>query len=466
MPEKRQVLLVSPHFPPVNAADHQRIRMAIPHLGEFGWTPTVLTVRESAVVGTRDPLLLESLPEDLVIEACGALPRRTFGGGGMGSLGLRCLWPMALAGDRLLRDGAFDLVYFSTTQFPVMRLGPRWLRRFRVPYVLDYQDPWVSDYYRLNGVRPPGGPLRFALANLVGRVSEPACVRGAAAITSVSESYPQQLHERYPDLPAERCHVLTFGAAERDFEVLEKHAVRQAFFDPHDGHTHWVYVGRGGADMRVALSGLFWALRRWREVDPAAANRIRLHFLGTSYAGGAGAEKTVEPLAVEFGVGDMVEERPERMAYFEALRCLRDADALVVPGSNDPGYTASKLYPYILARRPLLAIFHEASSVLPILEATRAGQGISFSERDTAESIGRRILTNWIEDGCFARTPDVDWATFAPYTARERTRELCRIFDRAAAPAGTSAAAAGSTQATDGAPRPPQKLVHRALRRP
>ena len=39
-----RVLIVSPHFPPVNAPDHQRVRMSLPYLGEFGWEGHVLTV--------------------------------------------------------------------------------------------------------------------------------------------------------------------------------------------------------------------------------------------------------------------------------------------------------------------------------------------------------------------------------------------------------------------------------------
>ena len=39
-----RVLIVSPHFPPVNAPDHQRVRMSLPYLGEFGWEGHVLAV--------------------------------------------------------------------------------------------------------------------------------------------------------------------------------------------------------------------------------------------------------------------------------------------------------------------------------------------------------------------------------------------------------------------------------------
>ena len=40
-----------------------------------------------------------------------------------------------------------------------------------------------------------------------------------------------------------------------------------------------------------------------------------------------------------------------------------DAGAILLMGSSEPHYTASKLYPALLAERPILAVFHEASAV-------------------------------------------------------------------------------------------------------
>ncbi|MEO8204529.1 MAG: hypothetical protein ABI615_00005, partial [Chthoniobacterales bacterium] len=61
----KKVLIVSPHFPPVNAPDMQRVRMALPYFTEFGWEPTVLCVDEDYVEAGRDPYLERSLPSDI-----------------------------------------------------------------------------------------------------------------------------------------------------------------------------------------------------------------------------------------------------------------------------------------------------------------------------------------------------------------------------------------------------------------
>jgi hypothetical protein len=62
-----RVLIVSPHFPPVNAPDHQRVRMSLPYLGEFGWEAHVLAVDPRYVEGFRDPGLLQTVPDDVPV---------------------------------------------------------------------------------------------------------------------------------------------------------------------------------------------------------------------------------------------------------------------------------------------------------------------------------------------------------------------------------------------------------------
>src|SRR5947209_1086443 len=141
-----RVLIISPHFPPLNAPDHQRVRMSLPYLHEFGWSATVLAVRPEAVTGGNlDPLLESTVPDDIVVKRVNAISPRVTRLVGLGNLGMRALPFLWRAGNRLLfgRDlrsrlqGKFDLVYFSTTQFPVMILGPIWKKKFGVPYVVD-----------------------------------------------------------------------------------------------------------------------------------------------------------------------------------------------------------------------------------------------------------------------------------------------------------------------------------------
>ena len=431
----RRVLIVSPHFPPINAPDHQRVRMSLPYFEEFGWRPTVLAVRSEDVEATDDPLLERTLPPGLEVVRTGALPVRWTRRLGLGNLGLRALPAFWQAGNRLLAKERFDVVYFSTTMFPTMALGPYWKRRFGVPYILDFQDPWIEDYYDRPGTpTPPGGRVKYRVNQWIARRLEPRAMRSVSEIVCVSPGYVDTLRERYPFLEPERFTVLPFGAPERDFDALPTLNVRQTVFDPGDGRRHWVYVGRGGSDMAPALRLLFTAVAEARARNPAEWAALRMHFVGTSYAPEGRAEKSVQPLAQACGVADLVEERTGRVPYFEALQLLHQSDAILIIGSDSPAYSASKLYPCVLARRPLLALLHRDSPAADILRRCQAGRVVTFEPGGEGASLEamhgalRGLLADTIAD----HLPELDTEHFfATHGARAGTARQCEIFDRA-----------------------------------
>nr|MBA2743754.1 hypothetical protein [Chthoniobacterales bacterium] len=224
-------------------------------------------------------------------------------------------------------------------------------------------------------------------------------------------------------------------------------------------NQHWLYVGRAGDDMAAALHLLFSAIEAQRAGNPDEWRKTRLHFVGTSYAPEGRAAKTVEPIAERCGVADMVDERTSRVPYFEALQTLKEADALLVIGSDSPSYSASKLYPYMLARRPMLSVLHEQSPAVEILRKCRAGEVVTFDPANVEASAGamrsaletlrrsalrtsQRSLREAVRrgpepDGRAAgdasqfALPALNWDEFKQYTAREMTRRMCEVFDRA-----------------------------------
>jgi hypothetical protein len=427
----RRVLIVAPHFPPVNAPDHQRVRMALPHLAENDWEAEVLAVAPEYVEAPLDSDLAATLPLDAIIHRVRAIPPRWTRLFGWGSLARRAYPFLRQRGNQLLVNGRFDLVFFSTSQFGVLPLAEEWKKRHGVPYVLDFHDEWVSDYHQQHrATKPPGGRFKYSLSRALARWQEGEVVRNAAQIVSVSDRYNSNLAARHPGLSPEQMHVLPFGGAEADFERLAADRISQKFFQP-GREINWVYVGRGGPAMRLATTAFFFALRRAIVAGAVDKKKLRLHFIGTDYATGTRARPSFTPIAREFGLESMVREETARVPHFTALQCLRDADALIVPGSDDSGYTASKIFPYILARRPLLGIFHRESSCLRILDEMGAGTTVPFNRDDDIPAIADPIYHRWFTGRASDRTPEWSPESFAPHGARAMARKLTRIFHAA-----------------------------------
>jgi hypothetical protein len=423
------LLLVSPRFPPSSAADSQRLRLLLPHFASLGVEAEVLAVDPACCADGLDPWQAEHLPAALPIHRVRGLSRRWARLPGLGSIEARCFRALARAGSRLLRSKHFDAVYSSTTAFGCFRLGPLWKRRHGVPFVLDYQDPWVNDHYRRHPeITPPGGRLKYALVDRLHRLQEPRVLRHAAGYTAVSAAYPAQLQARYPFAASIPSLVLPFPGSEEDFQHLDAISSSQLPFDPHDGLIHWVSIGRGGADLHTALSGLFEAIARHASAE--LRQRLRLHFLGTSYAPAGEGIPSIAPLAASYGLGAIVEERTDRLPLSLTLASLKAADALLVLGSNDPGYTASKLVPYLLARRPLLAVMHEQSLVCDLLQRCGGGQLVSFSSTISTDVLAGRIAGCWLAGNRHAQLLPLDGQVLRPHTAAGQAEQLVPFLRR------------------------------------
>jgi len=290
------------------------------------------------------------------------------------------------------------------------------------------QDPWVSTYRAT--AEDVERNLKYWIMQGLHRLMEPWTMREAGGLIAVSEDYITTLRQRYPQLRDCPAKTLPFAATEVDFEVVEENDIPNRIFDPEADYVHGVYAGRAGPPMVPALRIIFRALSMGLRKAPEQFRSLRLHFVGTSYATDGQARKIVESVAEEFGVEKYVHEDPERVSYIEALQLLNDADFLVVPGSDDPQYTASKLYPYILSTRPILAVFHEQSSVVDILREVNAGEVLPFDPNDE-QSWSDRFLDKWRDILLrIPMSPDTDWEAFEKYSAREMTRQQCTIFDR------------------------------------
>ena len=428
----RKLLIISPHFPPINAPDMQRVRLALPYLRAHGWEPTVLAIApESIEGGVMDKHLEDTYPADIRVIRVKGLPSRFTRWAGIGNLWWRCGRALMQAGEELLKQEKFDLAFISTTQFSAFQLGPRWLHRYGLPYVLDYQDPWINDYYHLTGVRPPGGRLKFALSQWEASRIEPGALREAAGIISVSHSYGAMLADHYPWFLANRLKLLPFGASKADFEALGNYRPAHPLIDFKDGCFHHVYAGRCGPDMTFALTVLFRSFNLFRETHPEEAAKMRFHFIGTDYAPPPLGRDWVVPIAKAEGVTDYVNEHRYRVPYFDSLYYLRNADALVAVGSNDPTYSASKFFPYVLARRPLLMIFHKDSPVLRFGQNVGTGVAQGFTGPEDITPLAEDIHRRWFVGGECRRYTAFNEAAFDPFSAARMTDGLVAVFEDA-----------------------------------
>lgn len=401
----------------------QRVRMSLPYFAACGWEAEVVTIDDQYTDIAKDELLLQSLPPDIKVHKVKALSKALTSKVGLGSIAIRSLWYYRKTINRLLKDNKFDLIYFSTTQFPVCTLGAYWKKRFGIPYVIDMQDPWHSDYYinKPKSDRPP----KYWFAYRLNKYLEPIAIKNASGLISVSAGYLDELKLRYPVIQKVPAATITFGAFEPDLQIAK---ANQKFFAGllDDGFINVVYIGRGGKDLHKAISPVFDALRTGLNTNKEQFDKIKLYFIGTSYAPAGQGVFTILPLAKQYDMEEHIVEITDRISYYQALLTLQQADALFIPGSDDPKYTASKIFPYLLTKRPVLAVFNAASSAIPIMQQYGVEHVYNY---DDVTSENLFIFFEQLIKGNF-QTVEYNAEAIEKYSAHEMTLAQCRLFDR------------------------------------
>jgi hypothetical protein len=285
----------------------------------------------------------------------------------------------------LAREQRPDAVLVTTyPTYPAM-IGAAIKRTLGVPFVLDLQDPWVGAWGK--DVGPGGAPdLRSRASRALATHLEHKVATSADALMSVTTRTMRELTTRVPAAAAKPMLEVPIGFEPADWVHVRRDGIPNVVFTPDEGCFDVCAVG---TLLPTAGDGLDAFLRG--VVDTLATvvlpRRLRVWFVGTSNESRADAAQIVVPRAERFGLREIVAEHAPRLAYFDALRVLRDADAVLVLGSAEPHYTPSRVFPALASRRPVIARLNPASPAWALLEEARASRPIELiaSTSDTGE---------------------------------------------------------------------------------
>ena len=420
----RSVVILSPYFPPSTLAGVHRARHLAKHLPTHGWKPIVLCVDEAYHEQRLDPDLAKLMPESIETVKVPALPARLTSLFGFGEISLRAWRPLRRALFHLLDTRPIDAVIITGSPFYPMLFAEKIKRRYSVPVVLDFQDPWVSRW----GMGLPKwskGGLSHRLATWL----EPKCVAAADHIVSVSETQNAELRARYAFLDESRMSAIPIGGDPNDFATLRTRSARDTEVALSSENINLSYVGtllpRAGEVLRCLFEGIKVAIDR----KPELGRRLRVHFVGTSNQPNGYRDHQVTAYAEAAGVQNLIDETPQRVSYLQALQILAKSDGILLFGSDERHYTASKIYPALLSGSPAIGIFHAQSSSFAILKECHEAKVIGFSSiadlHKKTDEIARGILSILERRGSAVRQVPT---AVEPYLAVNIARQFADIF--------------------------------------
>lgn len=215
-----------------------------------------------------------------------------------------------------------DVVVSTSPPHGIHLVAARVARRLAVPHVVELRDPYVGD--RRYDV-PDLGPWRWA-----NRAVERRIVERASAVVVLGPRHRDDLVARHPAL-ASRIHLVPNG-----FHPAGTGAARPG---ADDGGIDLVVMAAAGRDELQVLAGA--AGRVWPD------RPVRLHTVGLPAAEAAALRSRIEVVEHPWVPTDRLDEH------------LRAADVLllVLERANGAGSgTSTKLYQYLAAERPILAV--------------------------------------------------------------------------------------------------------------
>ncbi len=419
----KKILIISPHFPPSNLAAVHRSRLFAQHLPQYGWEPIVLAVHEDYYEEQLDPHLAKLLPSHLRVEKVTAFPvtkPRL-----VGDIGLRGFWQLYRRAKALIEAESIDFLYIPIPSFYVALLG-RWLHATTgIRYGIDYIDPWVHVFAGSNRIFS-----RHWLSTRVANWLEPIAVKRASLITGVAAGYYKGVQERNPHLLQQAVFgAMPYGGEASDHHGLAALDIAPYLFAPTPGVLQLVYAGAMLPKAYAPLEALFKALA----ANPAIAKQIQLHFIGTGKRANDAASYNIKPLAIQYGLWETtVYEYPKRISYVDVLVHLNAADGIFILGSTEPHYTPSKTYQGVLSGKPILAVLHQASTAVQVLQTSGAGKVLSFdgeTDMATIENHFVAALSEFMDWTQTFNTANIDQRAFDEYSARAITGQLAQLLD-------------------------------------
>lgn len=372
MSAPKRILLIAYHFPPLaGSSGIQRTLRFAQQLPQFGWQPLVLTASSRAYERCDDSLNRE-LPADLVVERAFALDSArhlSLKGRYWGALARPDRW-MSWRFDAVRRGMAMIRRYqpqFIWSTYPIAtahQIGAALARRSGLPWIADFRDPMAQEDY-------PRDPQVWQAFKAI----EEKAFSQARHCVLTTPGATRLYRARYPQSKAQ-VHCIENGYDEDSFPRqpgTEGPLIPGCITLLHSGI---VYPAERDP------SHLMQALRQLHQSGRIQPGRLKLRFRAAVH------DALLLRLAQEQGVTEYLELAPA-VPYREALAEMLRADGLLVMqdrGCNDQ--VPAKIYEYLRAGRPILALTDPAGDTAGVLRGAGLDQ---IAELDDANAIAARL---------------------------------------------------------------------------
>ncbi len=408
----KRVLMIAFHYPPLRGSSGiQRTLKFSKYIPEFGWEPIVLTAHRMAY---------SSLGDDQVGEISNQATYRSFAldtsrhlsfmGRYPGFLSLPDRWvswwlgavPLGLY---LIKKYRPDIIWSTYPIATAHLIGLSLCRLTGVPWVADLRDLMIEEGY-------PRDPLTRQIQQWIERKTILHCTRAVLTTPGASKDY----EARFPKIPASRFCLIENGYDEESFVTAE------ATIAEGEGKNKQIVLVHSGIIYPserdpVPFFEALAALYQQGLVSPASLKVILR---------ATGHDSYLLQLIDQYGIERIVMLAPP-ISYQDALSEMLMADGLLIlQSSGCNNQIPAKLYEYLRARRPILALTDPVGDTAAAL----INMGINtIAPLDSKDGIMHKLL-HFLALVKENKAPIASMEKVMENSRRSKSKDLANLFDR------------------------------------
>lgn len=404
------------YFPPFSGGGVFRSIKFIKYLQRYTWEPIVLTVKGHSIE-TIDYTLFNDIPKDVSIVRTKFIDFELF----LSILRKLKLGRLSALIDRIFlipdnkigwipfawhkikeifKNYDIDMLYITSPPASIGFLGMWIKRRYRIPWVIDFRDPWTQNvFFR---------PISY-IHRLINEFFERRILLSCDWVIANTEGNMIKMKQKYRFLE-KKIGVITNGFDSEDFIGQREINKNHNFLIAYTGTFYWEY----------SPEYFLRAIKKILVQFPLIASSLKILFIGK------GINWT---LIKNLGLSDDIIEIINHVTHRESLSymCKADLLLLIVPDiEGSDSWMPGKIYEYIASGRPILATVPEGHAKDLIL---KTNSGVVVHPKDI-EGIKEAIVELYSKDRLsrFVRTkPIPDF--IKDYDRAQLTQKLCAHFD-------------------------------------
>jgi glycosyltransferase involved in cell wall biosynthesis len=410
----KRVLIIAYNFPPVlGSSAVQRTLAFTKYLPNDDWQPLILSVHPFAYPMSADDQLKE-IPD-------GTIVKRSFAFDTVRHFGIKGRYPHFAAlpdrwiswwfsavptGINLIRKYKPQAIL---TTYPIATanlIGMSLHKLAKLPWVADFRDSMTDDSF------PSEGSKRKVFQWIEKRTII-NCTKAVFTTPGAKNMYAQ----RYAGIPEDRWEIIENGFNEDNFTAVERKLNVKADKDENRPTTlvHSGILYTSERDPRM----FFLALKELYEEGKIGKSDLRIILRGTRN------DEYCSSLIREYGIQDIVSLGPI-VPYELALEEMLTSDGLLIfQASNCNHQIPAKIYEYLRAKRPILALTDPKGDTADILQ--KAGVD-SIARLDSMLDIKQKlqIFLERIKNG---ETQIASDTFIQQYNRESKTSELAKLLD-------------------------------------